>query len=93
MQGNGRSIFALFAIVGLALRLILPSLANADGGPILSDPELWPMIDEGQQIAVIHSQKEDTLSWLKTAIRTRVFCWPTQITRVLSVLNDGVSNR
>jgi hypothetical protein len=60
MQGNGRSILALFAVVGLVLHLILPSLANADGGPILSDPELWAMIDEGQQIAVVHLQQEGT---------------------------------
>lgn len=40
--------------------LVLPSPADADGGPILSDPELWALIDEGQQIAVVHLQQDGT---------------------------------
>jgi hypothetical protein len=29
------------------------SFASADGGPVLSDPEVWAMLSEGQQIAVV----------------------------------------
>jgi len=35
------------------LLLVLPAPAMADGGPILSDPELWGLLEEGQQIAVV----------------------------------------
>jgi hypothetical protein len=35
-------------------------LAGADGGPILSDPELRTMHDEGQQIAVVDLQRDGT---------------------------------
>ena len=55
-----RSIFVLLTIAQLAVLLALPSLAYADGGPILSNPELWAMIDEGQQIAVVHLQQDGT---------------------------------
>jgi hypothetical protein len=40
---------ALTAVLALAL----PATSRADGGPILSDPELWAQIEEGQQIAVV----------------------------------------
>jgi hypothetical protein len=53
-------MFALLIMVGLVLALALPSLAEADGGPILSDPELWAMIDEGQQIAVVQLRQDST---------------------------------
>ena len=36
-----------------ALLLALPMPAMADGGPILSDPELWAQLEEGQQTAVV----------------------------------------
>ena len=55
-----RSMFVLLTIARLAVLLALPSLAYADGGPILSNPELWAMIDEGQQIAVVHLQQDGT---------------------------------
>jgi len=60
MHSKRRSIFVVLTIAGLVLLLALPSLACADGGPILSDPELWAMIDEGQQIAVVHLQQDGT---------------------------------
>jgi hypothetical protein len=53
-------MFVLFAVAGLVLLLVLPSLADADGGPIVSDPKLWAMIDEGQQLAVVHLQQDGT---------------------------------
>lgn len=60
MDSSRSSIFRLFALAGLVLLLILPALVEADGGPILSDPELWAMIDEGQQIAVVQLQQDGT---------------------------------
>jgi hypothetical protein len=60
MDRSRSSILGLFAVAGLILLLVLPSLAEADGGPILSDPELWALIDEGQQIAVVQLQQDGT---------------------------------
>ncbi len=60
MDSSRSSIFRLFAVAGLVLLLVLPSLVEADGGPILSDPELWALIDEGQQIAVVQLQQDGT---------------------------------
>jgi hypothetical protein len=60
MASSRSSILGLVVVAGLVLALALPSLAGADGGPILSDPELWAMIDEGQQIAVVHLQQDGT---------------------------------
>ncbi len=60
MDNNRRPMLALLTIAGLALVLALPPLARADGGPILSDPELWAKIDEGQQIAVVRLQQDGT---------------------------------
>lgn len=60
MDCRRSSMLGLFAVAGLVLPLILPSLAYADGGPILTDPELWAMIDEGQQIAVVQLQQDGT---------------------------------
>ncbi|MFC1900504.1 hypothetical protein ACFLYN_02810 [Chloroflexota bacterium] len=34
--------------------------ARADGGPILTDPELWGMLEEGQQTAVITLRNDKT---------------------------------
>ncbi len=60
MDSNRSSIVSLVAVAGLVLPLILPALVEADGGPILSDPELWALIDEGQQIAVVQLQQDGT---------------------------------
>jgi len=60
MNRSRGSTLGLVAVAGLVLLLVLPSLADADGGPILSDPELWAMIEEGQQIAVVHLQQDGT---------------------------------
>ncbi len=40
--------------------LVPPSHAKADGGPILTDPELWGQLKEGQQTAVITLKDNDT---------------------------------
>jgi hypothetical protein len=33
-----------------SLLLCFPAPAVADGGPVLSDPELWAQLEEGSQI-------------------------------------------
>ena len=58
MTSTRRSMFVLLTMVGLAL--LLPAQTRADGGPILTDSELWAMIDEGQQIAVVQVQQDGT---------------------------------
>ena len=40
-------------VVMAVLLLSLPAPAMADGGPVLSDPQLWAQLEEGQQIAVV----------------------------------------
>jgi hypothetical protein len=44
-----------------SLLLCLPSSAVADGGPVLSDPELWAQLEEGQQTAVVTLNSDDTV--------------------------------
>lgn len=44
-------LMAIMAII--TLLLALPATALADGGPVLSDPQLWAQLEEGQQIAVV----------------------------------------
>ncbi len=48
-------------VVGLllSLALALPAPARADGGPILDDPELWALLEEGMQIAVVRLDAEE----------------------------------
>jgi len=53
MRG-GKYGWRLVAIAVIAtLLLSLPAPAMADGGPVLSDPQLWAQLEEGQQIAVV----------------------------------------
>jgi len=51
---------AVTALVMVSLVLALPASAVADGGPILSDPQLWAMLKEGQQVAVIRLDSSST---------------------------------
>jgi hypothetical protein len=44
-----------------SLLLCFPSSAIADGGPVLSDPELWAQLEEGQQTAVVTLKNDDTV--------------------------------
>ena len=43
------------------LLLSFPPSARADGGPILSDPELWAQLEEGQQTAVVTMTGDNTV--------------------------------
>jgi hypothetical protein len=54
--------FCLAAILTAAsLLLSFPSPAIADGGPILSDPELWAQLEEGQQTAIVTLKDDNTI--------------------------------
>jgi hypothetical protein len=59
---NRRKKFCLATTLIIAsLLLCLPSPAIADGGPVLSDPELWAQLEEGQQTAVVTLQSDNTV--------------------------------
>ena len=49
----------IFIIASLLLSFTSP--ASADGGPILSDPELWAQLEEGQQTAVVTLKGDNTI--------------------------------
>jgi hypothetical protein len=58
---NRRKKLCLATTLTIAsLLLCFPSLAIADGGPVLSDPELWAQLEEGQQTAVVTLNDENT---------------------------------
>jgi len=60
--GNRRKKLCLATIFIIAtLLLSFPPLASADGGPILSDPELWAQLEEGQQTAVVTLNSDNTV--------------------------------
>jgi len=44
-----------------SLLLSFPSPAVADGGPVLSDPELWAQLEEGQQTALVTLKADNTV--------------------------------
>ena len=50
----------LSTALALAALLAFPAFALADGGPILSDPQLWASLKEGQQTAVVRLNRNDT---------------------------------
>lgn len=56
MPGSRRWIGILLTAV---LALALPITCGADGGPILSDPQLWAQVEEGQQTAVVRLEEGD----------------------------------
>jgi hypothetical protein len=59
---NRRKEFCLAATLIIAsLLLCFPSPAIADGGPVLSDPELWAQLEEGQQTAVVTLKGDNTV--------------------------------
>jgi hypothetical protein len=44
-----------------SLLLCFPSTAIADGGPILSDPDLWAQLEEAQQTGVVTLKDDNTV--------------------------------
>jgi hypothetical protein len=54
-----KSCLAITLIIA-GLLLSLPSPTIADGGPIVSGPELWAQLEEGQQTAVVTLNDNDT---------------------------------
>ena len=52
-------LIAVLVITGWLL--VLPSPVKADGGPILKDPELWALLEEGQQTAVVTLKGDNTV--------------------------------
>ncbi len=55
-------IIVIELVLIICLLLALPSPAKADGGPILSDPELWAQLKEGQQTAVVTLKDNNTVN-------------------------------
>lgn len=55
-------IILIGLVLTICLLLALPSPAKADGGPILSDPELWAQLKEGQQTAVVTLKDNNTVN-------------------------------
>jgi hypothetical protein len=59
---NRRNKFCVATTFIIAsLLLSFPSPASADGGPILSDPEIWAQLEEGQQTAVVTLKGDNTV--------------------------------
>jgi hypothetical protein len=59
---NRRKKFCLATTFIIAILLLsFPSPAIADGGPILSDTELWAQLEEGQQTAVVTLKDDNTV--------------------------------
>ncbi len=54
-MNRGKFVFQRLVAIAVIITLLLalPAPAMADGGPILSDPQLWAQLEEGQQIAVV----------------------------------------
>ena len=50
------------ALVIAGMLLAFPSTAIADGGPVLSDPELWAQLEEGQQTALVTLNGDNTVN-------------------------------
>ena len=53
MQSVSRTRWWIRIVLIAGLALALPTTSQGDGGPVLSDPQLWAQIEEGQQIAVV----------------------------------------
>jgi len=59
MQRMPRSRLCIRIALITVLAFALPTASRADGGPVLSDPQLWAQIEEGQQIAVVRLEARD----------------------------------
>lgn len=61
MRNRRKELCLVTGLIIASLLLCLPSSAMADGGPILSDPELWAQLEEGQQTAVVTLKSDNTV--------------------------------
>lgn len=61
MQNRRKKLCLASALIIASLLLCFPSPAIADGGPVLSDPELWAQLEEGQQTAVVTLKSDNTV--------------------------------
>jgi hypothetical protein len=61
MRNRRKKLCLATTFIMASLLLCFPSPAIADGGPILSDPELWAQLEEGQQTAVVTLKSDDTV--------------------------------
>ena len=61
MWNKGRKFSLAATFIIASLLLCSPSAAIADGGPVLSDPELWAQLEEGQQTAVVTLKSDNTV--------------------------------
>ena len=60
MRKSRKKLCLATTLIIASLLLCLPSRAIADGGPILSDPQLWAQLEEGQQTAVVTLTSNNT---------------------------------
>ena len=61
MWNKGRRLSLAAALIIASMLLCFPSPTIADGGPILSDPQLWAQLEEGQQTAVVTLKSDNTV--------------------------------
>ena len=61
MRNRRRKLCLATTLIIASLLLCLPSPTIADGGPVLSDPELWAQLEEGQQTAVVTLKSDNTV--------------------------------
>jgi len=61
LSGVRTKVTAFIAMAAIIASVIIPASANADGGPMV-DPLLFAQLQEGQQVAVIRLQDNNTAS-------------------------------
>ena len=61
MWNRRKNFYLATTFIIASLLLSFPSPAIADGGPILSDPQLWAQLEEGQQTAVVTLKNDNTV--------------------------------
>lgn len=61
MWNRRKKLCLATTLIIASLLLSFPSPTIADGGPVLSDPELWAQLEEGQQTAVVTLSTDSTV--------------------------------
>lgn len=61
MRNRRKKLCLATTFIIASLLLSFPSPTVADGGPVLSDPELWAQLEEGQQTAVVTLKTDNTV--------------------------------